>query len=145
MKMTPFLKHRDKAIILYDGVCILCNGFVQFLLRRDQKDIFRFAPIQAEEVEQWLASQLDEELREDTVILWYKDSLYTKSDVSVQVLRLLPFPWPVLSVMRFIPKSIRDGIYDWIARKRYKWFGKKEQCPIPTPEDQRRFIAWPND
>ncbi len=143
--MFPFQDHRDKTILLYDGVCILCNGFVQFLISRDRRKAIRFAPIQSAKVRRWLDEETDaSELKEDTVILWRDENIYTKSNAALEAIKLLPFPWPILGIFKRIPVGIRDAVYDWVARNRYGWFGRKDHCPLPDPEVWDRFIDWPS-
>ncbi len=130
----------DHPILFFDGVCNLCNGFVQFVIKRDPKAIFRFAPLQSEQGKEVLqrAHLSTEEL--STVVLFWKDKIYTHSDVPLEVARLLGGGWPLFYGFRIIPKGIRNAIYDWIARNRYRWFGKKESCMIPTPDVKSRFL-----
>lgn len=131
---------RDKPILLFDGVCNLCNGFVQFVIRRDPKAKIRFAALQSE-VGQQLLKEANMPLEElSTVVLWEKGKFYTHSDVPLRVARYLDGLLSVYAVYTVIPKFIRDGIYNWIASNRYHWFGKQESCMLPTPELQARFL-----
>ncbi len=131
---------RDKPILLFDGVCNLCNGFVQFIILRDSKAKIRFAALQSA-VGQQLLQEAKMPLEElSTVVLWEKGKFYTHSDVPLRVVEYLDGLLPVFSVYIVIPKFIRDAIYNWIARNRYRWFGKKESCMIPTPELKARFL-----
>ncbi len=130
----------DHPILFFDGVCNLCNGFVQFVIKRDPKAVFRFAPLQSEEGREVLenANLSTEEL--STVVLYWKGEIYTHSDVPLEVAKLLGGGWQLFYIFRIIPKGIRNAIYDWVARNRYRWFGRKESCMIPTPDLKSRFL-----
>jgi predicted DCC family thiol-disulfide oxidoreductase YuxK len=130
----------ENPILLFDGVCNLCNGFVQFVIRRDPRAIFRYTSLQSEQGQALLAQLGFNTAEFDTVILIHKDKVYTHSDVALQIVRRLGGFWPALYVLRFIPKALRDGLYNWVARNRYRWFGKKDQCMVPTPELKSRFL-----
>jgi predicted DCC family thiol-disulfide oxidoreductase YuxK len=138
------MKENDRfgshPILLFDGVCNLCNSFVQFVIRRDPEAVFRFAPLQSE-VGQELAARAGFPVDElSTVILYHQGRFYTHSDVALEVVRRLPGGWSLLYGLAIIPKSIRDAIYNWVARNRYRWFGKRESCMMPTPDIKRRFL-----
>lgn len=131
----------DKPILLFDGVCNLCNGFVQFVIRRDPKGKFRFAALQSE-IGQTLLRQANMPTEElSTVILYENGKFYTHSSVPLLVVKRFGGAWPLLYGLVIVPKFIRDGIYNWVARNRYRWFGKRESCMIPTPELKSRFLG----
>lgn len=127
-------------ILLFDGVCNLCNGFVQFIIKRDTKGFFRFTSLQSDIGQQLMQDHGFPTDELNTVILIKEGKLYTHSDAPLQIVRHLPFPWPVLSVFALVPKVLRDRIYNWVARNRYRWYGKKDQCMVPTPELKARFL-----
>lgn len=127
----------DRAIVLFDGVCNLCNGAVQFMLARDPEGRFRFASLQSEAANKLLGPGRPEE----TIILLDGGKTFTKSGAALRIARKLRFPWPLLSVFLLIPAPVRDLIYDWIARNRYRWFGKREACMIPTADIRDRFLG----
>lgn len=131
---------QEHPILLFDGVCNLCDSFVQFIIRHDPNAIFRFTPLQSEAGQHFLkeANFPTEEL--STVVLVYQGEFYTHSDVALQVVRYLPGLWSLLYGLRIIPKSIRDAIYNWVAQNRYRWFGKQESCMMPTPDIKSRFL-----
>ncbi|NNE30473.1 MAG: thiol-disulfide oxidoreductase DCC family protein [Saprospiraceae bacterium] len=132
--------HNSNPVLLFDGVCNLCNGFVQFVIERDPKAKFHFAALQSDPGKKLLSEQ-DQELGGlDTVILVQKGKVYTKSDVALRVSQGLSGLWPLLQIFFIVPKFIRDPLYDWVAKNRYRWFGKMEQCMIPTPELSSRFL-----
>lgn len=129
------------AILLFDGVCNLCNGFVQFVLLRDPQSHFQFASLQSDFGQQKMAEfGLDSTLL-DSVILVENGQAYTHSDVPLRVVQKLPGLWAILYIFVVIPKFIRDPIYNWIARNRYRWFGKRESCMLPRPEWKDRFLG----
>ncbi len=140
MQNTYLVKTKEHPILLFDGVCNLCNGFVQFVIKRDPNGIFLFTALQSESGQsiQQEFGMNPEDL--NTVVLVEGDKVYTHSDVALQITRRLGGLWPALYIFKWIPKSIRDSIYNWVARNRYNWFGKKESCMIPTPELKSRFL-----
>ena len=130
----------QQAVLLFDGVCNLCNGFVQFVVKRDPQGIFKFTSLQSEAGQQLMQDHGFNPDKINTVILIKNGKAYSRSDVPLQVVRLFSGLWPLLYIFIIIPKGIRDFIYDWVAKNRYKWFGKKDQCMIPTPELKERFL-----
>ena len=128
----------QKKIILFDGECVICNGFAQFLLDRDKKGVFKYGTLQ---------SQTGKALRNnygipdnvDSVILIKNNKSYIYSEAAIETLKEMPY-WSWVVVFYIIPKPARNAIYKWIARNRYSWFGKREACRIPTPEERDRFI-----
>jgi len=130
----------EKKIILFDGVCNLCNGSVVFIIKRDKKDVFRFAALQSE-IGQELISKLNiDTSKTDSIILVTNDSYTSKSTAALKIARELSGGYPLLYVLMIIPAFIRNFVYDIIAKNRYKWFGKKESCMIPTPELKAKFL-----
>lgn len=128
-------------LILFDGVCNLCNGSVQLIIRHDPRAHFRFASLQ---------SPLGEELRArlgidpktvDSIILVEGDRWFRESDAALRIALGMSGAWKALSVLRIIPRPIRDALYRLIARNRYRWFGKQETCWLPTPELRGRFLG----
>lgn len=127
-------------ILLFDGVCNLCDGFVQFAIKRDKASVFRFAPLQSETGRTLLRHfNLDEDVI-DTVILIENGAIHTKSTVALRMARRIGGVWALAYPFIILPKFIRDNIYDFIAKNRYGWFGKKDACMIPTPEVRTRFL-----
>jgi predicted DCC family thiol-disulfide oxidoreductase YuxK len=127
-------------LILFDGVCNLCNGGVQFVVKRDKKEKFKFASIQSSVGQSYLRKfQLDQK-GAYSIILIRGEKYLDKSSAALEITRHLPGLWPLLSVFKIVPKFIRDFIYDFIAKNRYRWFGKKDECMIPTPELKSRFL-----
>ncbi|MEL4308288.1 thiol-disulfide oxidoreductase DCC family protein [Joostella sp. CR20] len=132
-----------KKIVLFDGVCNLCNNSVQFIIKRDSKDVFRFASLQSELGKQLLAERNINPVETDSIVLIEPGvAYYTKSSAAIEIAKDLGGFWSLLNVFNYIlPSSIRDSVYILIANNRYKWFGKKDECPIPTPEQQKKFIG----
>ncbi|WP_396589798.1 thiol-disulfide oxidoreductase DCC family protein [Allomuricauda sp. R78024] len=132
---------KEKKIILFDGVCNLCNGAIQFVIKRDKKDTFRYAALQSEIGEQLIAERAIDTTKVDSIILIEPGVAYfTKSDAALNIAKEFGGGWKLLGTFIWIPKSFRDVIYDLIARNRYNWFGKKDACMIPTPELQAKFL-----
>ena len=130
----------NHPVILFDGVCNLCNGVVNFVIRHDSKNIFRFATLQSETGRQLLNQYhfTSPDLR--SFILIDNAIVYEKSSAAFHVLKYLPWYWKVFRVFGIIPLFIRNGVYDFVARNRYKWFGRKEVCMIPTPAIKQKFL-----
>ena len=128
-----------QQILLYDGVCNLCNGFVQFVLKRDKEEKFLFAALQSK-IGQQLLQYFQLSLQLETVVLIDRDTAYTQSDVPLKVGQTLGGWMKIAFIGWLFPKIIRNGIYDFIAANRYRIFGKKDQCMMPKPEWKWRFL-----
>jgi predicted DCC family thiol-disulfide oxidoreductase YuxK len=131
----------ENPIILFDGVCNFCNGSVNLVLKYDKRGIFRFAALQSEAGQKLLQRYDLPSAEFDSFVLIDNGKVYKKSEAALRVINKLPWYWKELQILRIIPTPFRDAIYDFIARNRYKWFGKKDQCMIPTPEMRSRFIV----
>ena len=129
-----------QSVILFDGVCNLCNGFVQFVVRNDRKGKFKFASLQSEFSQRELSTWNIDHQQISTVILLDGGRIYSKSTAALKILRKLDGFWPLLFVFIVVPKFLRDAVYNTVAKNRYKWFGKKESCMLPTPELKDRFL-----
>lgn len=127
-------------IILFDGVCDLCNGFVQFVIARDPKGMFKFGALQSAEAQELLKDVELDSAELDTVIYIKGDMIYTRSGAALRILNDLGGIWSVAGLKLVIPPPIRDAVYRFIANRRYKWFGKKDSCMVPTPELRARFL-----
>ena len=128
---------KEHPIIAFDGVCNLCNGFIQWLIKRDKKQQFRYTTLQSGEGG-LLRDAVD--VDGDSVLLIYKEKIYSLSDVALKCASILGGAWTVASWLRFLPKSFRDFIYKWIAKNRYKWFGQKDVCMMPDPSIRSLFL-----
>lgn len=130
----------EHSVILFDGVCNLCNGSVNFIIKRDRKDRFRFASIQSSEGDKIINQLGLSELSENSFILIESSKVFTKSTAALLIAKNLSGLWPILYIFTIIPKPIRDFVYGIVARNRYSWFGKRESCMIPTHEVKRKFL-----
>ena len=128
------------AVILFDGVCNLCNGIVQFIIERDPHARFQFAPLQSTAAASLLSRYPDHQVLPDSVVLIDDGGLFVKSTAALRVARRLRFPWPVFWIFMLVPRPVRDWVYDFIAAHRYGWFGKRDTCMIPTGEIRGRFL-----
>lgn len=130
---------KQNPVILFDGVCNLCNGTVDFLLKRDRKKLFRYAALQSESGKALIHKFYIPE-QTDSVILIKLNKVYLESDAAIEITNMLPFPWKLGIIFRIIPKFIRNKIYMWVAKNRYRWFGKREICRIPAPGERELFM-----
>jgi len=137
--MTPKLP-ADHPVILFDGLCNLCSSSVQFIIRHDKKDLFRFASLQGEVGQQVLKAHHLPADDLNSFVLYQQGMVYTKSSGALRVAKQLNGAWPLLYVFIIIPPFIRNAIYSWVASNRYKWFGKKNECWLPTPALRKKFI-----
>ncbi|MEO9484088.1 MAG: DCC1-like thiol-disulfide oxidoreductase family protein [Ekhidna sp.] len=129
-----------KPVILFDGVCNLCNTSVQFVIDRDKKDQFLFASLQSSYAKEVLPESLSDSDALQSIVLISKDKIITKSSAALTVAKSLSGLWPMMYLFMIVPRFVRDWIYDIVAKNRYKWFGKKDICMIPSPELKSRFI-----
>jgi len=127
-------------LILFDGVCNYCNYWVRFAIKRDKKKKLRLAPLQGETAQQLLAQYGLSATKLSSVIVIDKGKAYTQSSAAFRVCKYLDGGWKLCYSLIIIPKFIRDFFYNIIARNRYKWFGKKEECMVPGPEIKDRFL-----
>ena len=129
----------EYPLVLFDGVCNYCNAMVQFAIRNDKKAKLRFAPLQSSLADE-LRSQYNIPRETESVILIDNGEVYTYSDAALRICKYLDWPTKALYGLVIVPCFIRQPIYKWIARNRYKWFGKRDTCYIPTPDIKRRFL-----
>ncbi|MFD1634461.1 thiol-disulfide oxidoreductase DCC family protein [Haloplanus ruber] len=129
----------DDPVLLFDGVCNLCNGVVQLLVPLDPAGRIRYAPIQSA-AGQTLLSRAGLPDDPDTVVLVEGDRAYTKSAAVLRVAELLGWPYRLLGVARLLPRRLRDACYDVVAANRYDWFGRREQCMVPDDDVRDRFL-----
>ena len=129
-----------RPVILFDGVCNLCTGSVRFVIERDSRKQFRFASLQSPVAEKLLGPQRNEADRLESVVLVVGERIYRKSSAALLIARRLDGLWPLLSVLLAIPRPVRDAVYDWIGRRRYRMFGKRAACWQPRPELADRFL-----
>ena len=130
----------NNSIILFDGVCNLCNNSVKFIIKRDQKKRFLFTSLQSDAARDILLQFQLKNSEMDSIILIENGKIYEKSDAILKIVKLLNGLWKINYGFIIIPKFIRDLVYTTIAKKRYQWFGKRDVCMIPTKELQMRFL-----
>ncbi len=126
--------------LIFDGVCHLCNQSIDFVIRKDRKGQFRYTANQMEAGKRILISHGVDPEDVQTVYLLQDGKLYTKSTAALRIARMLGFPWSLFYALIIIPAPLRDLIYNWVARNRYRWFGKKESCRLPSPEERALFL-----
>lgn len=131
----------EQPVILFDGVCNLCNGSVLFIIQRDPKAKFRFGSLQSDFGKNQMRKFGLPETELNSVLLVKHGQLYQKSNAALEIAYQLSGGWPLLYGFKIVPRILRDWIYNWISRNRYKWFGKKDACMIPTPELKSRFVG----
>lgn len=127
-------------VVLFDGVCNFCEGSVRFIIDRDPKGRFRFASLQSEAGKQFAEEHGGDTSQLNTMMLIQDGTLYKRSSAALRIARGLRFPWPLAWAFIIVPPFIRNAVYNIIARNRYKWFGQKDACMIPTPEIRERFL-----
>ncbi len=130
----------ENPLILFDGICNFCNYWVNFAIKRDHKKKLRFTTLQGETAKQLLPQYHINPTSLSSVILIDKGKAYTQSSAALRMYRYLDGGWKLFYGLMIIPKFIRDFFYNIIARNRYKWFGKKDVCMVPTPELRERFL-----
>lgn len=131
-----------ETIVLFDGVCNLCNGTVQFIIRRDPQGRFRFASQQSEAGRELLQKHglLETSGMAQSIVVLEGEQAYLESDAALRILYRLGGAWRLACALRVVPKPLRDGLYRLVARHRYRVFGRREQCMVPTPELRQRFL-----
>lgn len=129
-----------EAIVLFDGVCNFCNSSVNFIIRRDKEGYFKFAPLQSDVAGELLADKDVDREETDSIILIEEGEVFLYSTAALMIARKLDGNWPLFYAFIYIPAPIRDFFYKQFAKRRYKMFGKKDQCMIPTPAMRARFL-----
>lgn len=134
-----------RPVVLFDGVCNLCNGFVNFVIERDDEAVLSFAPLQSEVAEELLADcggRYDDP-DFDGIVLIDEDGCYGKSSAALRIAKHIGLPYSLLYPSRFVPRFFRNIFYDFVAAHRYDWFGKREECMVPTEDIKGRFLVEP--
>ena len=131
----------ETPVVLFDGVCNLCNGWVDFVIKHDREVGIRFAPLQSPAAGRLLEETTIERDQRDTVVMVDGSGVWIESNAVLRVVRLLEFPYRILYVLVVIPRPIRDWVYRRVARNRLRLFGQREACRVPTPEELARFLA----
>jgi predicted DCC family thiol-disulfide oxidoreductase YuxK len=131
---------QDHDIILFDGVCNLCNGAINFIIARDPKNAYKFAALESNIGQRLLTKHDIDPNKIDSIVLIRGEQAYVKAGAALRIAGKMSGAWTLLTGLRIIPKFIADAVYDFIARNRYRWFGKKDQCMIPTPSLKSKFL-----
>ncbi|HUH28064.1 thiol-disulfide oxidoreductase DCC family protein [Gelidibacter sp.] len=131
----------NKKLILFDGVCNLCNASVQYVIKNDKKDVFRYAALQSDVGQTLIKKFKIDTAKTDSILLYSPEKgIAYKSTAALKIASQLGFPRNLMGVFLIVPAFIRNWVYDYIARNRYKWYGKKEECMIPTKELKSKFL-----
>ena len=139
--VDPVAVAEDHPVLLFDGVCNLCNASIQFVIERDPEAQFRFAPLQSDAAQELLAAVGYEDPTLDSVVLVEDGEFYDRSDAAIRTARHLGLPYSLARPFGLVPARLRDVFYKFVAEHRYSWFGKREQCMMPTPDIEERFLA----
>ena len=129
------------SVVLFDGVCNLCNGFVQFVIRRDPAGRFQFAALESPAARRLLRDVNVSNQLIDSVVLVEDGRAFTRSAAALRIVCKLTFPWPLAYALIIVPRILRDWGYAVVARNRYCWFGRRDTCMVPTPELRARFLS----
>lgn len=130
-----------RMIVLFDGVCNLCNGAVNFIIDRDPAGAFQFASLQSDIGQELLRQHGIDSNESDSIVLIEEGRTWVRSAAALRITRRLWRLWPALYAFVIVPKPLRDFVYRGIAQRRFKWFGRRETCRLPTPEEQGRFLG----
>lgn len=132
----------NKKIILFDGVCNLCDSFVQFVIKHDRRDVFRFVPLQSDLGQQILKHIGIDPKQIDSIVLYQPGiAYYYKSSAALEIAKELGGIFNLSTLFRIVPAGIRNWLYDYVAENRYNWYGKKDACLLPTPDVESKFLA----
>jgi len=131
----------EHPLVLFDGVCNLCNASINFMIDRDPRSRLRFAPLQSELGQSLLREHGLPPAELDSMVLLSEGKVYRKSSAALRIAQRLKWPWPLLSGFLIVPRLLRDPFYNLVARNRYRWFGRQESCRVPTPELRERFLG----
>ena len=134
------MQDTPKPVVLFDGVCSLCSASVQWIIKRDGEGQFRFAAVGSAAAGKLLAASGFTGAVPDSVVLVHGGKVYVESDAVIGIARQLGWPWKLAAAFLVLPKSLRDWLYRQVARRRYRWFGRRESCWMPTPELRGRFL-----
>ena len=134
------MESRAPAVVLFDGVCNFCDRSVSFIIEHDHGPHFRFAALQCEAAQPILERCGFRPGLLDNIVLVEDGVCYTRSTAALRILRRLSGPWPLLYALILVPRPIRDAGYDWFARRQYGWFGKRDECRVPSPGLRDRFL-----
>ena len=133
------MTNESRPIVFFDGVCNFCNASIQWIIKKERLPLFLFAPLQGKAAKEKLDSEVQSN-PPDSVILYENGIIYSKSTAALRIARYLKWPWRWLVIFYLVPAFIRDVFYNIIAKNRYKWFGKKDSCMLPSAELRSRFL-----
>jgi len=133
-------KNLNLNIIFFDGNCPMCNSWVRRIIRWDDTKLFKFAALDSEMAKQILTPLLPEYMKEDTIVYYEEDLIYLRSNAALRILKALGAPYSLGSVFTFVPKALRDGVYRWVANRRYKYGKRYDICRLPPVEWRDRFL-----
>ena len=136
--MEPAIEQR--TILFFDGVCNLCNSSVDLVMRKNRGQDIYFASLQSDFAARFLGAHGIRNTDLDTMIYYTKGKFYFRSSAVLQMTKKLRGGYPLLAAFLAVPKLIRDGVYKWVAKNRYRFFGKRDTCRLPTPEEKKRFV-----
>lgn len=131
---------KDRPVILYDGICNLCNSSVRFILKHDTREKFLFSSLQSDASKKLLLHLNYKIIEMNSILLVENGQIHEKSDAVLKIASELSFPWNLAAAFRILPRKVRDSIYDFVARNRYRWFGKKDSCVYIVNTYENRFI-----
>lgn len=134
-------QHQEGKIIFFDGMCVLCNGAVDFLLRIDRKQKLKFASLQSGFAKSFMEKSYNKNLKEDTIVFFDEGRWYIKSAAVLRISSTLGLPYSALNFLWIIPRKWRDRIYDMVARNRVKWFGVRQKCRVADQETKGRILG----
>lgn len=135
------MESTDKALILYDGECGLCDRFVQFVLKRDKRDRFMFAPLQSGYAHEVLLRHGLEGCESESMVFVHRGRALRRGKAALTAISLLGKAWPIVGALRVLPSWLLDPFYNFVARRRYRWFGKLDNCRIPTSAERAKFLG----
>ncbi|MEL6534933.1 MAG: thiol-disulfide oxidoreductase DCC family protein [Bacteroidota bacterium] len=134
-------EQHTEQVILFDGVCNMCNSSVNFVIDHDPQGKYSFAALQSDFGREQIQAYGGDPAQLDSIVLIKNGKVYKRSRAALEVAKGLSGLLPLVYVFRIVPPFIRDAVYNWVAKNRYKWFGKRDECRIPTPELRSRFVG----
>ena len=130
----------QQSVILFDGVCNLCNSTIQYIIKKDTKNTFYFASLQSDAAKNILLQYPEKKIELNSIVFSDNNKIYIKSSAVLRIFWSLGKGYKILIIFWLVPRPIRNFVYDYIAKNRYKWFGKREQCLLPDEENKKRFL-----